>query len=74
MGRGPNPQGVRLGIELFFSNKSSDDTEAADILLNDAPNAFYQAPVDKYAFVAAPGEYALSYFDVKVARSIRQKD
>jgi hypothetical protein len=26
------------------------------------------------AFVAEPGEYALSYFDVKVARSIRQKD
>jgi hypothetical protein len=45
------------------------DDAPADLLLDDAPLILTTPGFDEYAFVVEPGEYALSSFDVKVARS-----
>jgi hypothetical protein len=69
-----SPSSAHMSVVFSkYFNKSSDDAEA-DILINDAPMLFTKPGFDEYAFVAESGEYALNYFDVKVARSIRQKD
>jgi len=65
-----NAQLKGIGFDRIPISKSSDDAEA-DILLDDAPMLFTKPGFDEYAFVVEPGEYALSFFDVKVARSVR---
>jgi len=65
-----NAQVRKIAFDRMPVTKPSDDA-AADVVLDDVPLIFTTPGFDDYAFVVEPGEYALSEFTIKVARSIR---
>jgi hypothetical protein len=64
-----NAQVRVIGFDKLPSKMTSDD-DRPDILLDDAPKIFTKPDFDNYAFLVEPGEYGLSGFLIKVARSI----
>jgi hypothetical protein len=58
-----------LSFDRLPSAKSSDDA-AADLTLEEAPSLLTRSAFINYAVIAEPGEYALTRFDIKVARSV----
>jgi tetratricopeptide (TPR) repeat protein len=65
-----NAQLRSLGFDRLPITKAADDAPP-DMLLDDAPLLLTRPVFDGYAFVVEPGEYALSGFVVKGAKSVR---
>jgi hypothetical protein len=59
----------RLSFDRLPLTKSSDDA-AADLTLEEAPSLFTRSTFINYAVILEPGEYVLTGFDMKVARSV----
>jgi hypothetical protein len=59
----------RLSFDRLPLTKSSDDT-VADLTLEEAPSLFTRSTFVNYAVIVEPGEYVLTGFDIKVARSV----
>lgn len=64
-----NAQLRAVGFDKSPSKKSSD-ADAPDLLLDGAPEIVNKADFSNYAFLVDPGEYELSGFQIKVARSV----
>jgi hypothetical protein len=64
-----NAQLRKLGFDKLPGTKSTDDA-APDLVLDDAPLLFTKPGSDYYIFVAEPGEYAFSAFEIKAAKSV----
>lgn len=63
-----NAQLRRLAFDKLPIRRSSEDN-GADLVLADAPLVMTKPRFDDYAFVVAPGEYALVGLHIKVASS-----
>ena len=59
----------RLSFDRLPLTKSSDDA-AADLTLEEAPSLFTRETFINYALIVEPGDYVLTGFDIKVARSV----
>jgi hypothetical protein len=58
-----------IAFDRLPTSKSSDDAPA-DLTLVQPPNLASRPAFDSYAIVVDPGEYVLSGFSIKVARSV----
>jgi len=63
-----NAQLRALGFD-HLPSKHANDSEAVDLLFDDAPLLMTKPQFDDYAYLVEPGEYALSKMHIKVARS-----
>jgi hypothetical protein len=58
-----------LAFDQVPLSKSSDE-EPPDLILAQGPSLFSEPTFKSYALLVSPGEYALTAFDIKVARSV----
>jgi hypothetical protein len=63
-----NAQLRSISFDKLPSSKSEHDSP--DVLLDDAPKLMTKPLFDNYALLVEPGEYGLSAFSVKVARTV----